>query len=314
MSLSRLVTQFLDPDQAGRVKDSTLQLYRSAAQRFVRWAREEDLCLLAAEDWDTALVIYKNVQKERGLLTRSNFITLVAAVEFFFPTHKTKLPWSHAVTNGWNVVAQVKHTVPMGLHFAKLVAVHFGALNWGRLGIGVCVQCAAGLRPSEMLNLHPVDVIFPEDLGRTLSDFPVQINVGPRTNTKLKRPQVAYLFIRHQDVVEALRALCHKTVPDQPLFPFTLDFYRRALRKVEGTMGLSTGWGPHSPRAGFASDGRAQGMSFTELRELGRWQADSSLRTYLDIVASSSLLVQAEAKGLKPAVAWASHYWRYYVD
>ena len=39
------------------------------------------------------------------------------------------------------------------------------------------------------------------------------------------------------------------------------------------------------PRAGFASDAVLANRPFVEIREGGRWQSDTSLRGYLDVVA-----------------------------
>eukprot|EP00959_Pyramimonas_sp_CCMP1952_P295399 6178501-Pyramimonas_sp.AAC.1 len=43
------------------------------------------------------------------------------------------------------------------------------------------------------------------------------------------------------------------------------------------------GWSPHSPRSGWATDSRAEGASFAEIREGGRWVSDFSLRIHLDV-------------------------------
>eukprot|EP00959_Pyramimonas_sp_CCMP1952_P081951 1712044-Pyramimonas_sp.AAC.1 len=111
----------------------------------------------------------------------------------------------------------------------------------------------------------------------------VSIALCPKVDTKSKRPQVARLWKADKDIVELLRVARRYTPPGLQVFPYSLATYRRILKQIEGLLGLQVGWGPHSPRAGWASDSRAEGMSFLEVREAGRWVADSSLRTYLDI-------------------------------
>ena len=68
---------------------------------------------------------------------------------------------------------------------------------------------------------------------------------------------------------------------------------------------MEAGWTPRSPRAGFASDGAAEGTCFAELREKGRWVADSSLRVYIDVVAASKVGAALKLAGLEPAIVFA---------
>eukprot|EP00972_Heterocapsa_arctica_P009812 1444059-Heterocapsa_arctica.AAC.1 len=65
---------------------------------------------------------------------------------------------------------------------------------------------------------------------------------------------------------------------EERLIGYSYENYRRLLHKVEEKLGISVGWTPHSPRAGFASESSAEGCPFVEVRERGRWLADSSLR------------------------------------
>ena len=77
-------------------------------------------------------------------------------------------------------------------------------------------------------------------------------------------------------------------------------------------LGRNVGWTPHSPRAGFASESRALGFSFLEVREIGRWVADKSLRTYIDVVSAGSIAVNLQSQGLRPALAFAEEHWLEY--
>ena len=77
------------------------------------------------------------------------------------------------------------------------------------------------------------------------------------------------------------------------------------LNKYERKLWLEIGWTPHSPRSGFASELIAAGVSFTEVRERGRWVADSSLRTYIDVVSAAGISVSLRLSGLAEAIAFA---------
>ena len=77
------------------------------------------------------------------------------------------------------------------------------------------------------------------------------------------------------------------------------------LNKYERKLGLEIGWTPHSPRSGFASELIAAGVSFTEVRERGRWVANSSLGTYIDVVSAAGISVSLRLSGLAEAMAFA---------
>ena len=76
---------------------------------------------------------------------------------------------------------------------------------------------------------------------------------------------------------------------------------------------LRAPWASLSPaRAGFASEARARGLSFEEVREKGRWTSDSSLRIYLDVQGAAQISVTLRLKGLSESIQWAAANWLRY--
>ena len=71
---------------------------------------------------------------------------------------------------------------------------------------------------------------------------------------------------------------------------------------------MAAGWGAHSSRAGYASDSLSAGVSFDEIREIGRRTVDASLRKYLDKAAAMQVQVRARASGLGEVLAWSLRY------
>ena len=59
-------------------------------------------------------------------------------------------------------------------------------------------------------------------------------------------------------------------------------------------------YSPHSPRAGFASEGFLMKIPLTELRETDWWTSGSSLRIYLDIIATSTESAERDSKCMLP--------------
>ena len=163
-----------------------------------------------------------------------------------------------------------------------------------------------------MLGLRPEHLSFPHQRGSCLSSAPLIIALGTKRGTKSKRPQTVMLTSREEDLVRVLEIAVAATPPGHPLFPYSLPRYRTLLKQAELALGVDAGWGPHSPRAGWATDSRAAGVSFTEIREGGRWVSDSSLRVYLDVLGANTVLQQLQQRGLEPQLRYVSTNWPIY--
>ena len=84
---------------------------------------------------------------------------------------------------------------------------------------------------------------------------------------------------------------------------YTYENYRRLLIAAQAKLGLQQlGFSPHSPRAGFATEAIADGADFVSVREAGRWLADSSLRTYVDLAWVVAIATDFELAGIAAAV------------
>ena len=292
----------LDEDQLSKISKTSLHRYQVAVLRFSTWATALGQDVHSAEELDDLLVEWKASTSP----TKTNFEMAVAGVEFWNPRWKGKLAWSHAIINGMAVSHQTRHTVPLTRGPARLMAVWLASRSKVRLGVGLLLQREVGLRPSEMLGLRPAALVFPEQQARDQQSF-LTVCLGMKVGTKAKRPQVVVLQVKEQeDLVDLLRFVCKHTLPDELLFPFPYENYRREISAIECLMGVRVGWTPHSARAGFASESRAEGMDFNEIREKGRWLADSSLRVYIDISQAAQTEMEFQTAGLAPAIRLAN--------
>ena len=77
--------------------------------------------------------------------------------------------------------------------------------------------------------------------------------------------------------------------------------------KIESRIGFPFQYTPHSPRAGFASEAIRDGYDVVQVKEAGRWAVDSSLRTYIDLVAVSQIEIDVLSRGLLSLVEYAEH-------
>ncbi len=151
---------------------------------------------------------------------------------------------------------------------------------------------------------------FPEDAGYERGKGPLVVGLGTKANTKAKRPQANSILEASSPVlVGILRDLKSITRPQNRMFPFTLEAYRKTLVAIQSESRLKMGWSPHSVRAGFASEAKAWGMSFEQIRETGRWKVDSSLQIYIDMLQAAQIAVGLKNAGWGPAFEWAAKHW-----
>ena len=193
----------------------------------------------------------------------------------------------------------------MGTAPARFVAAHMAADGHPRLGAGVVIQCAGGLRPSELVGLLGMDVVLPEDRGHLHDEQHAMLGLGVRAGTKAKRAQ--FVLIHDPVVVALVRWLRGSCNPSESLIGYSYEQYRRILAKVCSKQNLShLRWTPHSPRSGFASECIASGMGFIKTMQLGRWISESSARAYVDITTSASILITFKLQHLSEALAYCN--------
>ncbi len=307
--------RYLDPLIVARAQDTTIKKYRAALARFLSFLRRNNYRPQRSHEFDDLLVEWHHA--EPGV-RKGHFEAAIASLEFVLPAFKGRLPWSRAVAASWSVSADANHKVPMGEGPAVFIGVNMAAARHPRLGAGVVLQQALGLHPSEILGVRARDVTLPEHHGGLLgeaggrsaaeapdlfNDFAVLV-LGIRAGTKAKRPQT--VLLKSPRKIALLRWLLQGLEPDDLLIGYTYEQYRRISQKTCTDLQLDhTGWSPHSPRAGFASDMVAAGEGFQKTRELGRWVSESSFRTYVDVTAASAIMVTFRLRSLTEAMAYA---------
>ena len=185
-----LLSKLADPFFQGRVRPVTFNRYRAAMLAFTTWAMEEQSLPVSADDWDDLLLEYRWATAR---LTKSKFMLVVAATEFFLPHAKRNLPWCHAIIQGWSRIGHTRHTVPLTVKPVQLVAVYMVATGFRRLALGLLVQVSTVLRPSEMLSIRPCNVQFAKNIGEDPKIHPVVIALGVKAGTKSKRAQVVMI-------------------------------------------------------------------------------------------------------------------------
>ena len=289
----------LDPHQTSKVSATTLVTYRRAVGRLVVWLQQCAFIPTDEYELDDAIVEWKN----ETLPSKANFELVVAAAEFVWPRAKGSLKVSRAIITGWAASYTPKHTTPVSRALNRLIGLHMCTRRHHRLAIGADVQHHLGLRPNEMLALRACDVLLPEEQANATRGIAV-VSLGTLVKTKAKRQQ--YALVTDPSCIALLRYLKGISGSEARLFPVSYSTYRKVLRDVVRLdLKLSIDVTPHSPRAGFATEAIADGIPFAEVREAGRWKAESSLRGYVDIARSASVAIELRTKHLGPSLQYA---------
>ena len=272
---------------------ATLQAYRKSVGRFLVWCGMMQLPLRTVDDVDDLLVEW---QETDSTVSKSIYAQAICGVEIAVPLARRQLLWARTVLGDWEVIAPVRHHLPLPRALAFLISAALSLLGYGRLAAGLLIQQALGLRPGELLRLRAKDVTLPESTWFGARTDAV-LSLGAKRGTKAKRAQAVVLRgQQHPLLLELLRSLVKSTDPgDFLLEGISTDTMNRRLRKVTACLGLSD-YTAHSPRAGFATDEALSGSDFTTTREKMRLVSDASLRNYLDAVATATASASREAE------------------
>ena len=122
--------------------------------------------------------------------------------------------------------------------------------------------------------------------------------LGARHGTKSKREQTASLDpTKHPEVAGILSLLLEVLGPDDRLVPYSYQTYLNALLGVTQHLGIDAHVTPHGARAGFATERIAAGEDPTAVRTAGRWESESSFKTYIDVVMASQVSIMIALSG-----------------
>jgi hypothetical protein len=291
----------LDPHQQARIKELSLSRYRIACQPFIAFLDEYKLNPCTAEEFDDLIVEFKNIKG----ITKSQFESLIAAIEFLFPRFKFHLSWAHSVATGWATDHIPKHAKPMGKAAAALLASQMAFLQHHRLGIGMFLQQQYGMRPAEMLRVIANDCLCSHFDSEPETKHTITIRLGAFVGTKSKREQ--FVIVRRSETPEVFVLLLRviaATAGHIKLFPYSYSSYRRLIIEAEAQLGVNLQFTPHSPRAGYASEGIAAGKTVAHLMSVGRWSSESSFKIYVDVITALHVANSLRQDGLQPACAF----------
>ena len=101
------------------------------------------------------------------------------------------------------------------------------------------------------------------------------IRLGEKT--KSGRPQtVIFRAGEAPELLQRLRLLSLRTPTGMPLISISYNKYRLLFQLVSQRLGIAERMLPHSPRAGYATDASALGLSVSDIMKEGRWSKEAT--------------------------------------
>ena len=268
------------------LRPASAAAYAKSVQDFAEWIQTRQLQAVYPAEIDRAVVRYAQEKK----LTRAKLENLCAALRRGLPQLKGNLSWAEMHLKNLLRYSPPVHKVPM-LRFVALVVGYTMALDgFARAGALLILQVCSGMRPGELLGLKREDLVAGR---RGVNNGNAVIALGRKTGTKAGRAQFIVIHAAEDPfAISIISAFCATTKFGQALSSLDYIGYSKILSKTLAKMRLADmGFTPHSPRAGWATTLRLQGMAFSEIQERGRWAQAATLRTYLDAVAASTVLL-----------------------
>ena len=287
--------------------NDTIKKYEKSLDSFTTYLhRQPDWSSFSSEDIDFLAMEFRTEMD----LTKSQHITLVAALEFFLPYLKGKLVLCREALKGRSNAEPTKHTVPLTTEMALLFGAYMASKGKVRVGVAMILQQSTGLRPSELLSLQQDHVYVSPDCRQ-----PITLRLGAVVSTKVKREQFVLLSpLKHPLAFALLRKLHAGTVAGARLFPFGYCMYNTSFKQCEMHYQLQLGFTAHSPRAGFATSQVIAGIPVKEIQAAGRWLCEASFQTYVDVVAAAHIKAQVGSKELDTTVQWVKNHLHLYFD
>jgi integrase len=289
----------MHPDLRARVSDTTFERYGQTLAEFCSFLELHHMNDIEdIEHLEEAIRSFRDF----ACLTKSKHTNLLAALYFTLPRLKRQLCETKEALRGRDRSEPTDHTVPTTRAGACLFAAHIAAKGRPRLGAAHVIQTETGLRPSELLNIMPDHVLVPTTLFENIT-----IRLGAVVSTKAKREQ--FVLVHPEKQLNAwwlLKRLKDNTPQDERLIPYSYWQYRESLKSVDAGLKLNLGIGPHSGRAGYATEGVASGEDLKAIQNGGRWLSESSFRIYIDVVGALRVQSAVGLQGQQQALDFCS--------
>ena len=183
---------------------------------------------------------------------------------------------------------------------------------WWCAALGWWLCFAALLRPSELLGLRCMDVIFPEGTG-TEDPGVVLVIQQPKTRRIWKSQ---FVLVDEPALIAWLKwwsRLVSKNGPESPFFPVSAAKWRKMFATMMSVLGVpNSGFTLGSLRSGGATSHFRLHRNLGHLQYLGRWSSAKTLEHYLHeaYAAMTAGALTSSAKQVQALARQAPECWR----
>lgn len=271
-------------------KPSTITGYHNAYTRFLSWCRDQDEDPPTLEQLDEVFVDWLHeLFEEFGSTGAGKTVGIKARQGLFLalPEAKEHLPRTALALKGWMKESPTVSYPPLTWPLACLIACRLIRDGHMRAGVGVLLGFDCLLRIGELTSLKASDIADVKDAR--LGNLPVKMHLALRS-TKTGPNQFVQLM--NDDVQSLVRVLLETTKPNEKVFPYTTDEFRKLFKSACAALQLSDRYVPHSLRHGGATNLFLSGWKLEDIMLRGRWKSSTSARKYIQ--SGPALLLQTK--------------------
>ena len=199
----------------------------------------------------------------------------LAAIQFYRPEVKHRLPWSWKLVKVWNKVEVPQRAAPLSPDL--LMAFAGQAFRWKNFDLGwlLVIGFTLFLRTGELLNIKAQDVV---PRGNSGVLFLPSTKGAKRALIPLERVEIC-----EKSTVQAFRYLLQGRQPGDLLWTESRATFMSLWHSLVSSLKLfNCNFFPYSLRRGGATSAYRAGSSLDQLVTKGRWQHVSTARLYLD--------------------------------
>lgn len=290
---------------------STATAYSTAVTRYLSWCHHRCRHRSVAQlDRCVERYICYLYFQHRGR-NRQLAVNTVYGLYMQHPALRDRLRGSEGLLRGWQRAApSVSHpplTWPLTIAIARTMAGN----GYVDCAVATLVAFDGLLRVGELVAIMVADVSLPDDSRRGAASRTVSYSAASSSSPSLRRSSSAYIRlaitktgsnqtaeISNVEVITLLQRHIDSRPADGRLFPFPsaspADYYRSILRATCVALGVSSfNFTPHSLRHGGATHAHMHmGQTIEHVLHRGRWQSNSSARTYLQSGAAALIATQ----------------------
>ena len=265
----------------------TLKDYTNRRNIFLKWCGMETL---KEHQLDQALVEYLEFLFSEGMKIDSG-IRIHAAMRFFNPALGRPSSGSLARTvkalKGWSHAAPPMQRLPLPIEVLGAIIGLLIQKNLMEIGIRLLLQFICYLRPGECSNLT-VKQLVPPQCGNAVPVLGSASSPSGRGGARQDQCLRCHSPDRHRAVVEP--KLIEAKGQDDPLWTHSHEVVVNSFRTCVEELGLTQlGTCLYTLRHGGAThDIIAKRRSMLEVKQRGRWAADSSLKRYVKLARLQS--------------------------